>query len=438
MEKVIAEFFDKRKAAWLKKNLHAGADETMIQAKEQECSEQFSLENWLPNAAKRAGQMSISTHPCTFSHPSSRKNKNGYASSIIADSQASNDGYLRSGNVVVEADALGNAAALDVYKFLTLNMQDGQTLLSHIEQDSDLAQQLLKIKAESYSTLKEGFLAMTNSDADSITSSKIKQVYFPVENGYHQLSILSASGIVFELRKRIDTIRFSEETKIARTCEKNNEMYIGPDAGARDFAKCEKNNEMYIGGYKQLANLTTMGYGGTKPQNISVLNNQNGGKVHLLPSEPPKLIKRDIHFPTVDFFSQSFSYFQCRDLFYALHDLIFLNHKNNRHIRSARDEYYQAIMDRIIERMWRVRSVSEAQYNPDTSQLNPTQKIWLCMANEAQREDENDWLDMLCTDIAKFIFNGYEKLLGKKTFIFSDGEFKHIHKQVVKHKEALR
>ncbi|MEX6067038.1 type I-F CRISPR-associated protein Csy1 [Providencia hangzhouensis] len=31
----------------------------------------------MPSAAKRAGQISLSTHPCTFSHPSSRKTKTG-------------------------------------------------------------------------------------------------------------------------------------------------------------------------------------------------------------------------------------------------------------------------------------------------------------------------------------------------------------------------
>ncbi|MEX0964388.1 MAG: type I-F CRISPR-associated protein Csy1 [Pseudohongiellaceae bacterium] len=413
----VLEFFQERKAAWLKKAINTSMSEMEVSEKELECEQVFSLEQWLPNAAKRAGQISISTHPCTFSHPSSRKNKNGYASSIIANSKRSEDGYLRSGNVTVEADALGNAAALDVYKFLALTMEDGQTLLSHIEQDSDLAQQLLNIKGESYNTLKDGFLAMVNSNADCVTSSKIKQVFFPVDNDYHQLSILSASGAMFELRKRIDTIRFSDETKAARACEKNNEIYDGD--------------------YKQVVNITTIGYGGTKPQNISVLNNQNGGKVHLLASEPPQLTKRDIRFPAVDFFSQSLSYFQCKDLFYALHEL-FVNHKNDWNIRRERDEYYQSIIDRIIDRMWLVRSVSKTQYNPDTTQLNKTQKIWLFAANEDKRETENDWLDELCKDIARFIFAGYEKLLGKKAFMFSDDEFKHIHKQVVKNKEALR
>lgn len=417
IDQKVIEFFQERKSAWLKKAITESMTELEVREKEQECEQIFSLAQWLPNAAKRAGQIFISTHPCTFSHPSSHKNKNGRASSVIANSKGDDDGYLRSGNVAVEVDALGNAAALDVYKFLMLTMEDGQTLLSHIQQDSDLAQELFNIETASYELLKKGFLAITQSNADSVTSSKIKQVYFPVDGGYHQLSILSASGIMFELRKRIDAISFSEETKTARACEKNNTVFDG--------------------GYKQLVNLTTTGYGGAKPQNISVLNNQNGGKVHLLPSEPPRLIKRDIHFPTVDFFSQSLSFYQCREVFYALHTL-FLNHKNDWHIRHERDEYFHAIIDRIIEKMWLVRSVSKAQYNPDTTLLNPTQKIWLCHVNEDKREVENDWLDALCEDIAQFISNGYEKMLTKKAFMFSDTEFQHIYDQVVKNKEALR
>ena len=221
----VREFFQERKEGWLKKALTGGMTDIEVRGKELECEQVFSLEQWLPSAAKRAGQISIATHPCTFSHPSARKNKNGYASSIIANSPSANDGYLRSGNVAVEADALGNAAALDVYKFLTLKMSDGQTLLRHIEQDSELAQQLLTIKAESYSSLKVGFMAMIEGGVDNVTSSKIKQVYFPVEGDYHQLSILSASGLMFELRQRVDAIRFSEEIKAARTSEKNNEFH---------------------------------------------------------------------------------------------------------------------------------------------------------------------------------------------------------------------
>src|SRR3990167_2033620 len=136
-------FVDESESIWLKKNIKASMSDSEIKALELECETQFSLANWLPNAAARAGQTAISTHPCTFSHPSARKNKNGYVSAIIADSKKANDGFLRSGNVSVAADALGNAAALDVYKFLTLTLADGNTLIQHLEGDSEQAVSLL-------------------------------------------------------------------------------------------------------------------------------------------------------------------------------------------------------------------------------------------------------------------------------------------------------
>ncbi|TOM54914.1 type I-F CRISPR-associated protein Csy1, partial [Vibrio parahaemolyticus] len=129
IDPAIEAFFAERKEAWLKKNMSTAMDEQQLREKQQECEQNFSLSNWLPDAAKRAGQISISSHPCTFSHPSARKNKNGYVSSVIAKNRSQADGFLRSGNVSVEVDALGNAAALDVYKFLSLEMADRRSLL---------------------------------------------------------------------------------------------------------------------------------------------------------------------------------------------------------------------------------------------------------------------------------------------------------------------
>jgi len=432
IDAAITTFFDERKAAWLKKNIATTMSEIDVGKKEMECEEIFSLNQWIPNAANRAGQISISTHPCTFSHPSSRKNKNGYTSSIIAISQSLNDGFLRSGNVDVDADALGNAAALDVYKFLTLVMTDGQTLLQHFEQDTELALNLLSLpnadEKQNYQMLKLGFLAMTTGVGESITSSKIKQVFFPVgtqtptqatdvEN-YHQLSILTASGIVFELRKRLDFMRFGDDIKIARD---------------------KKKNGLQHNGYMEIYNLTTIGYGGTKPQNISVLNSQNGGKAHLLLSVPPQLKNRNIHFPNSDFFSQTVNYFQCKHQFYQLHNL-YERDDNNMHTRAGRDEYYQSVIDHIIEKMWQIRSIALAQYSDTANQLPSTQKIWLCEQNEFKtlRDTTDDWLDDIVKSLTTFLFYGYEKNLGKKAIKFSSNEHEHMHKLVLLNREALR
>jgi CRISPR-associated protein Csy1 len=432
VDKEITFFFDERKATWIKKNISTTMSEIDVREKELECKSIFALKQWLPNAAKRAGQISISTHPCTFSHPSSRKNRNGYTISIIANSKGVNDGFLRSGNVAVDADALGNAAALDVYKFLTLVMGDGQTLIEHLEQDTDLALSLFSLsnadESQNYQKLKHGFLAMTTSAGESITSSKIKQVFFPVKEqsvdqsidaaNYHQLSILTASGIVFELRKRLDGMRFGDAIKLARDKKKNNQQHDG---------------------YCEIYNLTTIGYGGTKPQNISVLNNQNGGKAHMFMCAPPQLKNRNIHFPHTDFFSQTVNYFQCKNQFYQLHKL-YSRDDNNMHIRAERDEYYQSVIDHIIEKMWQVRSIALEQYNPSVNQLQSSQKAWLCedVASKTLRDTTDDWLDEIVKSVTTFLFYGYEKILGKKAIKFSDAEHKHMQKLVLSNKEALR
>ena len=77
LDPAITLFFSERKEAWLKKNIKTDMDEFEKKEQEQACEEVFALSTWLPNAARRAGQISMSTHPCTFSHPSARKNKNG-------------------------------------------------------------------------------------------------------------------------------------------------------------------------------------------------------------------------------------------------------------------------------------------------------------------------------------------------------------------------
>lgn len=422
-DSAIDAFFEERKAAWLKKNLSTSMSEMEVKEKEQECDSVFALKNWLPNAAKRAGQMSISTHPCTFSHPSARKNKNGYASAVIASSEPKNDGFLRTGNVTVAADALGNAAALDVYKFLTLITDDGQSLLQHFEQDSELARTLLTLpnadEEFSYQALKQGFLAMSATDDEVITSSKIKQVYFPVskqqgETEYHQLSLLTASGMVFELRKRLDSMRFGEEVKLARDKKKANE---------------------YHDNFREIYDLTTIGYGGTKPQNISVLNNQNGGKAHLLMSVPPKIKNRDVHFPTVDFFQQSVNYFQCKEQFYQLHAL-YSRTGNNMHIRA--DELYQQVIDHLIEKMWQVRAVASEQYIETASQLSKAQTTWLCPHTAVLRDTTDDWLDEIIRFITTYLFHGYEKVLGKKAIKLGTAEHLHMAGIVEANKEALR
>lgn len=61
--------------------------------------------------------------------------------------------------------------------------------------------------------------------------------------------------------------RFSEESKAIRDARKAGKWHSQPDI--------------------RFPNLAEMHFGGTKPQNISLLNSVRGGRVWLLPSMPP-------------------------------------------------------------------------------------------------------------------------------------------------------
>ncbi|GIB90742.1 type I-F CRISPR-associated protein Csy1 [Vibrio cholerae] len=419
LDPAIAAFFAERKEAWLKKNISAAMSDTEVLEKQQECEQNFLLDNWLPDAAKRAGQISVASHPCTFSHPSARKNKNGYVSSIIAKNKPRIDGFLRSGNVSVEPDALGNAAALDVYKFLSLEMSDQRSLLVHIEQESELARQLLDIPSCEYQALRDGFLKMVDSDQASVSSSKIKQVYFPIADGeYHLLSLLTHSGHLFELRKRLDALRFGDAVKEAR--------------------ECKKTNHFHPAGYQEIFGLTTIGFGGTKPQNISVLNNQNAGKAHLLASIPPELTSRDIRLPKTDFFKESFNAWQAKEVLESLHRL-FQTDYNNINLRDGRDYRIQQYVDLVIEKMWQVRLFLEAYSGELSSALPLEQKIWLYPEFAEQRQQEDEWLDKIIRHIARGLINHYSRSkVITNPVTLADQELLAIEEVVASNKENLR
>ncbi len=289
VDPVITNYLNERKEKKLKEELDKalkgeGSNEELEKIKEKN-EEKYSLGTWLFESAKRAGQRSLTTHPCTFSHPSSRSNHHDDStSSIIAKTQYKQDGYVRSGNLnEVVYDSLGNAAAMDVESFLNLKLQDGKTVLEHIDMKTLEAKELLAYTGQQFEIIRDQFLAIKEQKKSQlVTSSKIKQVYFPVKNNYHLLSILTNIGLVIEIKNLINGMKFSDEVKELRTLKRENKY--------SDKGFCE------------IFNLTSIGYGGNKPQNISTLNSKEMGSFYLLPSIPPVLEQKYVRIPKKDFF----------------------------------------------------------------------------------------------------------------------------------------
>lgn len=404
MNKQITEFFADRKAAWIKAKAKDTEDAVVQNKLNQEADDRFSPANWLPDAARRASQLSIVSHPGKFSHPSAK------TSSIIANCERANDGYLRSGNLSYDLDVFGNAAAMDVYKFLCLQMDDGRTVLAHLETDSEAMKSVLTIPTASYDDLKQGLLSIKQADNSIKTDRLVKQVYFPVDDAYHLLSILTPSGLLSTLKKRVDAIRFSDATKEAK--------------------ETRKKNEMHAEGYDDLFDLTVTAYGGTQPQNISVLNSQNAGRAYLLASTPPSLLKRDIRLPTKDFFRNSLNPFQFKEHFISLHELM-EREVNNRAIRDQISTLITRIIDRVLEQVFQNRLFGIGWSNADYYQPLPlSQRIWLDDFHLEKRESDTDWMEDIARNFARWILQTYEATLKEKHIMLSDNELTHIRKFV--------
>nr|WP_276324674.1 type I-F CRISPR-associated protein Csy1 [Arsenophonus nasoniae] len=393
--------------------------------KRQECERKYSLVNHLLDVASQIHQRALTTHPSTFTHTATgiaeeNKKRQTFVTPIIYQGDRRNDGFLRSGNVICEIiDSVGNAAQLGNENFLHLKLADGASLLEHIENETDLAKSLLSINGHDYNTLRADLLAIKAQQQEPATSSKIKQVYFPIADGYHQLSLLTPSCYLFELRQRIGKLLpFTEQNKAARLLKSKNE-----------FSEH---------GFREIYGITTMSFGGKNAQNASRLNSQNGGKARLLLSLPPTLQTRTLRMPQHNFFSDTFNPFSLKETFQAFHCFLHID-KNNINLRTKRDSYIQEYIEHIILIMYHIRQKFSENDIKLPENLPSYQKIWLFPDRQDERDQTNDWLTHLIEKLARQFIASYKKVVGKKYIQLGDAELKKIIQLVVENnKESLR
>ena len=384
MTQAVMEYLAERRKNWLDKRLSADMDEAETVALETEANERFSLAQWLPDAARRAGHLSMVSHPSKFSHPSAK------TSAVIAQSSLQADGYVRTGNVNYPLDVFGSAASIDVYKFLALPLSDGKTVLEHLEQETALAQQLLsQAPSVPVSDLTSQFLAIKASETQVKTDGLVKQVYFPVDGAYHLLSILTPSGMLTELKERIDAMRFSDASKEAREARKH-QLY-------------------HARGFNDILDLTVTVYGGSKPQNISVLNNQNSGRSYLLPCKPPKLDQRVTRLPSRDFFKQTLSVRDFDVYFKSLFELMALD-INNMHIRDGIRKVLHKIVDEVMYRAFCVREFAGGWSQTEHYQALPkAQQLWLDAELIEARLEDDEWQEAIAKALRQWLAGEIER-----------------------------
>ena len=162
--------------------------------------------------------------------------------------------------------------------------------------------------------------------------------------------------------------------------------------------------------------LTVTAYGGTKPQNITCLQYQNGGVTYLLHIEPPTLKKRNIRLPTRNFFTNTLQISHLKDSFQFLHGLM-KSEINNINIREVISNILKYIIDRVLELAFQVRASgigwSTTEYYKN---LPLAQRIWLDDSYIKEREKYRRMVGCYLWAFARLGYSSLRKNIKKRTY----------------------
>lgn len=234
-----------------------------------ELIEQFQPAVWLTDAARRVSQIQAVTHSLKPIHPDAK----GTSLYCEPDQLTAIDivGSHSLGHQFA-ADVVGNAAALDVYKLLKLEVE-GKTLLElAVAGDTDLANALNPDATMAQQWL-QAFASLAKARGRPSSHTNAKQLYWLAgtdahdESAFHLLAPLYPTSLVHRVYLQLQDDRFSDEAKESRAARKAGEPHSRP--------------------VREYSNLAIQKLGGTKPQNISQLNSERRGDNCLLASLPP-------------------------------------------------------------------------------------------------------------------------------------------------------
>ncbi|MCO8161526.1 type I-F CRISPR-associated protein Csy1 [Pseudomonas sp. 21LCFQ010] len=278
----ISAFINDRKEAKLK-----GSDDIETVAK-------YDYSIWLADAVRRSEQIKIVTHPVKATHGDIKK-----ATSIhVVPTSLPQHTEIGTHNLGEDysVDVAGNAAALDVYKFLKLEIENRQILDWLHDNDADL---LLALDADPVTANEwaETFKNLIRPATTLVSHVLAKQLYWctsgePADNtGFHLLQPLASSSLAHTVHQDINDARFGEVNKAARQARRDGKHHEDQ--------------------YHDYRNLVVRKLGGTKPQNISQLNTERGGVNYLLACTPPQW--RQAKFPKLLRIETIFSRFRWHD-----------------------------------------------------------------------------------------------------------------------------
>ena len=383
----------------------------------------FAHDVWLACAAKRVEQIQAVTHSLKPIHADAR-GTNLYVEPRTLPPLAELGSHALGERFV--GDVVGNAAALDVYKLLKLEVNGRSLLTALLAHDADALAALHADPAQA-EKLRDAFVSLTQPRAEGPSSHTLaKQLYWLTgtdacdDSHYILMAPLYATSLAHAVHAQVQEDRFGEANKAARQARRERKVHDGV--------------------FHDYPGLAVQNMGGTKPQNISQLNSERRGMNYLLSSLPPKWKVNAQRFPThAD--SVFTRYFDSRPLVrQTVKTLRRYLESNPNPVKDTRD-HRKELVDMLVDEM--VNMAAELQHalppgwtldDPRFSALNEDEQTWLdALRAELPEEDDfaNRWLAMEWPDAIGTRFGNWlnARLEGKLSF--SDIEFRAWKKELL-------
>ncbi len=338
--------------------------------KRDELRQQFIPANWLEDAARRAGQIQAVTHSLKPVHPDAKGTNlysppSGLSAIELVGTHCLGDNFA--------GDVVGNAAALDVYKFLKLSLSGRSFLELACAGDVDLSAVLSDDPAKANDWI-QAFASLTDPRGQLTSHTLAKQLYWLTgddphdDASYHLLSPLYASSLAHRVFEALQDDRFGETAKAAREARKANAF-----------------NDRPVREYPQLA---IQQLGGTKPQNISQLNSERRGNNSLLASLPPVWRSVDLKplLNTESMFPSFGRHKDVRDSLKALLDFLMADPKRNLEIRNTRAAMVDDLIDAFLQFTAELQTLEPGWSQTPQCRLSDTECRWLDPEGVAQTD----------------------------------------------------
>lgn len=398
IRKRISEFLDERLEAKLSGLKENDSDQT---AKELELREKFRREVWIADAARRVSQLQVVTHPAKATHPDSK------AASIYAPPIELPNHPLVGSHILGEdfpTDVVGNAAALDVFKFLKLE-HGGRTIMDRaLAGETELARAFSDDLDQGKEWVRS-FAGITEPSGLTKADTRTKQLYWLVgadptqDEEFHLLVPLYSSTLSHRIHALINHTRFSEESKVARKAYRNSA-----------YSEFE---------YREYPHLATQALGGTKPQNISQLNSERGGINYLLSSSPPNWRSAKVK-PLLNTNSALRAFGRrtiVRQTLRELERFLMTNPNPNQKTRQKRDSLVAALVDDLLVFAAELQELKPGWSADPACQIPAEEALWLDPGRSemdlefAHRRQNLDWVSQIRDRFAAWLNQRLRKRL---------------------------